>query len=246
MQTGITMDQLAEARGMDVLDSSGDKIGAVEEIFYDEQTNQPEWIGIGTGFLGAKRVLVPVTGAELRGDGVYVPYSKNQVKDAPDIDADEITQETEAELAAYYGVGYSEQASDTGLPEGAPDSPDDTASRDLAVTRSEEELRVGTREVDAGRVRLHKWVETEPVSTDVELQRETVRVERQPVDQAVSGADIGEEQVDVSLRAEEAVVQKQAVARERVSLEKDVETERQTVSDELRKERVEVDGGDAA
>ena len=240
MQSTITMDQLSQAHGVDVLDSAGDKIGAVEEIFYDQQTNQPEWIGIGTGFFGTKRVVVPVTGAELRDDGLYVPYSRGQVKGAPDIDSDEISQDTEAQLAEYYGVGYSEERSDTGLPEGAP------AGGEASVTRSEEELRVGTRDVDAGRVRLRKWVETEPVSTDVELERETVRVERQPVDQPVSGAEIGDQQVEVPLRAEEAVVQKQAVARERVSLEKDVETERQTVSDELRKERVEVEGDEVA
>ncbi len=61
---------------------------------------------------------------------------------------------------------------------------------------------------------------------------------RRPVDDA----EIGEEQVDVTLRAEEAMVQKQTVAKERVGLEKDVQTERKTVSDEVRKERVEVEG----
>ena len=47
------------------------------------------------------------------------------------------------------------------------------------------------------------------------------------------------------LSAEEPVVQKQTVARERISLDKDVETETQTVSDEVRKERVDVDGDTA-
>ncbi|MDQ3876324.1 MAG: PRC-barrel domain-containing protein, partial [Actinomycetota bacterium] len=118
MRNPIDMNTLSEARGADVYDSDGDKIGSVEDIYYDEQTNQPEWIGIGTGFFGTKRVLVPVEGADMRGDGVYVPYSKSHVKDSPDIDADEISEDAERELYSYYGLQASERRSDTVLPEG--------------------------------------------------------------------------------------------------------------------------------
>ena len=235
MQSTFTMDQLSQARGLDVLDSAGEKIGQVEEVFYDQQTGQPEWIGIGTGFFGTKRILVPVVGADLRQDGLYVPYSKEQVKESPDIDADEIDQETEAQLASFYGIGYSEERSETGLPEPR------GRSADQAVTRHEEELAVGKRDVEAGRVRLRKWVETEPVEADVQLRRETARVTREPVDQPVSGAEIGDEEIEVALRAEEPVVEKRAVAKERVGLETDVETEQRTVGGEVRKERVDVE-----
>ena len=240
----MSIEQLDELRGMPVYDSADEKIGTVEEIFFDEQTRQPEWVGIGTGFFGTKRVLVPVAGAEQNADGLRVPYAKDQVKDSPDIDSDEISQSTEAELASYYGVGYSEQQSDTGLPQG---SAGDVASADRegSVTRSEEELHVGKEQVQAGRARLRKWVENEPVEMDVDLRRETARVTREPIDQPVSGAEIGEEQIDVELREERPVVAKQAVAKERVGLETDVETERETVRDEVRKERVEVEGDDA-
>jgi len=262
MADAMTIGQLSEARGLPVYDSAGEKIGAVEEIFYDEQTDRPEWVGIGTGFFGTKRVLVPVEGADLRGgEGLYVPYTKDQVKDAPDIDADEVSQETESRLYSHYGLGYSEQRSDTGLPEGtpgdatmalgdtglpegSPDTPGDTTAGQPTVTRAEEELRVGKREVDAGRVRLRKWVETTPVQEQVELRRETARVEREPINEVVSGAEIGDEQVEVALSAEEAVVEKQTVARERISVDTDVETTQETISDEVRRERVEVEGDD--
>jgi len=125
---------------------------------------------------------------------------------------------------------------------------DETTSRDRvssgdgrSLTRSEEELRVGKRDVEAGHVRLRKWVETEPVEADVALERETVHVNRERIDQPVSGAEIGEQTIETTLRAEEPVVEKQVVARERVSLDKDVEVEQRTVSDEVRRERVEVD-----
>ena len=110
------------------------------------------------------------------------------------------------------------------------------------MTRHEEELTVGKRTVSAGSVRLQKWVDTEQVQADVELQRETARVTREAVDQPVSDGSIGEEEIEVSLTAEEAVVEKRTVAKERIGIEKDVETDVETVTADLRKERVEVEG----
>ena len=252
MREAMTMDRLQAVQGLPVLAQDGDKIGTVEEMFYDQETGQPEWVGIGTGFFGTKRVLVPVERAEVRDDAFYVPYAKEHVKGSPDIDSDEISQETERELYAYYGLDYSEQRSDsglpaggaldTGLPEGRPDSPGDSADGPAALTRSEEELRVGKRQVRTGGARLRKWVETQPVEASVEVQRETARVTREPVDQPVGPAEIGGEEIEVSLREEKAVAQKETVAKERIGLEKDVVTDVETVRDEIRKERVDVEG----
>lgn len=118
---------------------------------------------------------------------------------------------------------------------------------DDAMTRSEEELRVGTTRRDAGRVRLRKWVQTEPVSETVTTHRETARVEREPItdaniDRATAGPEISEEEHEIQLSAEEAVVEKTAVPKERVRLAKDTVAEEQTVTDEVRKERIEVEG----
>ena len=237
----MTMDTLMAARGVPVYSTDGEKIGSVEEIFVDQQTNEPEWIGLGTGFFGTKRALVPVKGADLREDALYVPYSKDELKDTPDVDSEEISQETEAELYAHYGLEYSEQRSDTGLPEGTSRAQRGTTGEEELV-RAEEELKVGTRETAAGRARLRKWVETEPVEADVDVRRETARVTREQVDQPVSSAELGEQEIEVPLRQEEPVVQKQTVAKERIGLEKDVESERETVSDEVKKERVDVEG----
>jgi uncharacterized protein (TIGR02271 family) len=238
MTTTLTFDDLQSAHGTPVYASDGEKIGSVEEIYVDDQTDQPEWIGLGTGFFGTKRVLVPVEGASMREGGVLVPYGKDQVKDSPDIDSDEISQETEAHLSTHYGLGYSEARSQTGLPDGPPP----TTEREGAVTRHEEELRVGKRDVEAGRARLRKWVETEAVSEDVALRRETAHVTREPIDRPAAAGEIGEEEIAVPLRAEEPVVQKETVAKERVGVEKDVETDRETVGGDVRKERVEVEG----
>jgi uncharacterized protein (TIGR02271 family) len=241
VQQEMSRVRLDEMRGATVYDEAGEKIGTVEEIFYDQETRVPEWIGIGTGFLGTKRVLVPVNGARVTDDGLTVAYAKEHVKDSPDIDDDEISQEREAELTSYYGLGYAERRSETGLPAGGTAGRTATGTEET-VTRSEEELEVGTRPVEAGTARLRKWVETEPVALDVELKREVARVTREPIDRPVGDHEFGSEEIEVPLHAEKPVVQKQAVAKERVGLETDVQTERQTVSDEVRKERVEVEG----
>lgn len=242
MQQEMSRVRLDEMRGSPVCDSAGEKIGTVEEIFYDQQTRMPEWIGVGTGFFGTKRVLVPVKGAQVAEDGLLVAYSKEQVKDSPDIDEDEISQQCEADLAAHYGLGYSKQKSQTGLAEGGKAQGHKSGDAEESITRSEEELEVGKRSVETGKARLRKWVETEPVELEVELKSEVARVTREQIDQPVGEHEFGEEEVELPLHAEKPVVQKQAVAKERIGLERDIQTDKQTVKDEVRKERVEVEG----
>jgi uncharacterized protein (TIGR02271 family) len=81
------------------------------------------------------------------------------------------------------------------------------------MTRSEEELRVGKAEREAGRARLKKYVVTENVTQTVPVQREEVRLEREPitdanVDPAASGPDISEAEHEVTLTEEQPVVEK--------------------------------------
>jgi uncharacterized protein (TIGR02271 family) len=244
MQQTMSIEQFETLRGADVHSQDGEKIGSVEALFLDEQTQRPEWIGLGTGFFGTKRVFVPVEGASLAEDRVTVPYAKDHVKDAPDVDTDEISQDTESALYAHYGLGYSEARSETGLPEGGRAGPEDlaeTMKEQAAVTRSEEELRVGKREEEMGRLRVHKWVESEQVDVPVEVRREKARVTREPVDETAGDREIGDESLDVTLREERPVVEKETVAKEKIGVEKSVETETETVSGEVRKERVDVD-----
>src|SRR4051794_10384978 len=118
---------------------------------------------------------------------------------------------------------------------------------DDAMTRSEEELRVGTERREAGRARLRKYVVTENVEQTVPVEREDVRVEREPitdanVDSALDGPEISEEEHEVTLHAEEPVVEKRTVPKERIRLDKDVHTDEETVTEQVRQERVEAEG----
>jgi uncharacterized protein (TIGR02271 family) len=117
---------------------------------------------------------------------------------------------------------------------------------DDAMTRSEEQLRVGTQQVEAGRARLRKYVVTENVTTTVPVSHEEVRIEREPitdanVGDALDGPAISEEEHEVVLHAERPVVQKEAVPVERVRLDTQTVTEQETVTDTVRKEQIEAD-----
>jgi uncharacterized protein (TIGR02271 family) len=229
--------------GRTAVGAQGEKLGEIADIYLDDQTNTPEWLALSTGLFGARVSFVPLQGATEEAGDVRVPFSKDQVKDAPNAEADgHLSMEEEARLYQHYGLPYSDAPSDSGLPAGgAPrGGPDD------AVTVSEEQLRVGKTSREAGRARLRKWVETERVSQTVPVAHEEVRVEREPiteanVDKATAGPEITEDVHEVPLMEEEAVAAKQTVPKERVRLEKDTVTEEAEVGAELRKERVEAE-----
>ncbi|HYP48204.1 MAG TPA: PRC and DUF2382 domain-containing protein [Thermoleophilaceae bacterium] len=253
-----TGSDVGDWRGSNAVDSNGDKIGTIDEIYMDAETGKPEWLAVKTGLLGSKLSFVPVAGASDGGGEVRVRDDKQQVKDAPNADADgELSQDEEARLYSHYGLEYSESRSDSGLPEGQGRTDSGTVGHDTsgpttddAMTRSEEELRVGKTQRERGRARLRKYVVTEQVQQTVPVQREEVRIEREPitdanVDAATSGPAISEEEHEVTLHEEEVVVDKRAVPKERVRLDKETVTEDKVVSEEVRKERIETDG-DAA
>ena len=252
------MTQVTEAydwRGRDIIDADGHKVGTLEELFRDEDTQEPEWAAVRTGMFGTKLSFVPIEGAEPRGEDVQVLFSKAQIKDAPRIDDSDgqLSQDEEARLYEHYGLNYSERRSDSGLPAG--NGADgghvghDTSgpTTDDAMTRSEEELKVGKAERERGRARLRKYVVTEQVTQTVPVKREEVRLEREPitdgnVDQALDGPEISEEEHEVVLHEEEPVVEKRTVPKERVRMEKDSVTDEAKVSEEVRKEQIEADG----
>jgi uncharacterized protein (TIGR02271 family) len=269
----IGTDTISRVIGKDVYDESGDKIGSASEVYLDDESGQPEWVTVRTGLFGTKESFVPIRDADLTDQGVRVPISKAKVKDAPKIDTEgHLSPEEEQELYQYYGFGMGSGTQTTGRTgmadagtTGRADTDrdgvyDDVQGRavgrdtsgpttDDAMTRSEERLNVGTRSEEVGRARLRKYVVSENVTTSVPVSREELRVEREPitdanVGKAMDGPAISEEEHEVTLRAERPVVEKEAVPVERVRLDKDVVTDEEQVSADLRKEEIEVDGAD--
>jgi uncharacterized protein (TIGR02271 family) len=195
---------------------------------------------------------------------VRVDATRDQVKNAPSIEGDEQLSETdERKLFEYYNMPYTDEGSVTA--EGAPRTAanggttahdvqagatgHDTSgpNTDDAMTRSEEELRVGKTTQERGRARLRKYIVTEQVQTTIPVQREEVRVEREPItdaniEQALDGPGLSEEEHEVVLHEEQPVVEKRTVPKERVALRRDAVTDEQQISEQVRKEQIESEG----
>lgn len=255
-------------RGRTLLDQAGEKIGKIDQLYHDDQGGQPEWATVNTGLFGTKSHFVPLAGASPDGEDVRVNVTKEQVKDAPSVDPDgQLSEQEESRLFEYYGVPYTQEGSVTAqgaAAGGRSDAEEASAGRDHsdvvgrdvsgprtdeAMTRSEEELRVGTTQRESGRARLRKYVVTEQVTKTVPVQREEVRIEREPITdenigQATDGREISDEEHEVVLHEEEPVVEKRTVPKERVSLGKETMSEEREVSEGVRKEQIDTEGAE--
>ncbi|GAA2721560.1 PRC and DUF2382 domain-containing protein [Cellulomonas aerilata] len=254
------------ASGGTVVDTTGDKVGKVSQVFLDDQTGNPEWVTVTTGLFGTAESFIPLAQATIRGDEIVVPHDKATVKGAPRVaDANGHLSETEeAELFRYYGLDYTTGTETTtagydtttaGTTAGVSDVNQhgtvghDTSgpTTDNAMTRSEEQLHVGTERVATGRARLRKYVVSEQQTVSVPVSHEEVRLEREPitdanVGNALDGPAISEEEHEVVLTEERPVVAKETVPVERVRLDTEVVTETETVTEDVRKEQIELEG----
>ena len=242
--------------GKTAVDVDGDKIGTVGQVYVNDESGEPDWITVNTGLFGMRENFAPLSGSSFDGDDLVLPFGKQVVKDAPDVaDSSHLDVDEQQGLYSYYreylggGAGYESGTGSfdergqtwqrgVGVAGAGPDIEE-------AMTRSEEQLNVGTERVEAGRARLRKFVVTEQQTVTVPVSREEVRVEREPITDAnrgdaVSGPEISEAEHEVVLTAERPVVTTEAVPVERVRLGTETVTEQQTVSGAVRKEQVEV------
>lgn len=252
----ITTDQIDRLIGATVLGGDDDTIGKVGQVYLDDETGQPEWVTVNTGLFGTKESFVPLGNATAEGDTLRVPFAKDVVKAAPRVSTDgHLDEPDEAELHRYYGLEPAEPVGDAtlvgGVDEAAGAVGHDTsgAVTDSAMTRSEEELKVGVARREASRARLRKYVVTEQQTLTVPVTREEVRVEREPITDAnvgaaLDGPAISEEEHEVVLHEEVPVVSTQARPVERIRLGTETVTEQQQVTGDVRKEQVELEGPD--
>ncbi|HVW34882.1 MAG TPA: PRC and DUF2382 domain-containing protein [Acidimicrobiia bacterium] len=233
----IPMDRISSWPGRAVLAQDGHKIGKVKDIYTDVDTGRPEWLTVSTGWFNGRTSFVPLEQATERGGDVMVPFDEATVKEAPTADSEgRLSVQEEQALYRHYGRSFA--------PTGTARS--DRSDGGSAMTRSEEELHVGTTTREAGRARLRKWVETEHVTRTVPVTREEIHVEREPitegnVDRAMSGPTFREDVHEEVLREEDVVAEKRAVPKERVRLAKETVTEERRVDADLRKERIDME-----
>jgi len=240
---------LQDLIGRKAVDREGDKIGTVEAVYLDDDTNQPTWLTVTTGWFGGRISYVPLEGVYIGGDEVVVPYRKEHVRDAPNFPADGHLEPAEEEqLYDHYAIGRSTPSSN-GRSEVERTTTKTSTARDDAMTRSEEELEVNKRSTQTGKARLRKWVETEQVQMTVPIRREKARLVTEPITDdnrgaALDGPEITESEHEVVLSEEQVDVSKRVVPKERVRLEKDVEVEDVPVNETVRKERLEMERDD--
>jgi hypothetical protein len=139
--------QAHELKGLELRTTHGEKIGKIGAVYVDDDNDLPEWVTVDTGLFGTQESFVPLVQAERVEDGVVVPYTKKQIKDAPGTSEDEhLGEQDERALYEHYNIPYLTEGStfaDTGRP-GA--SPGGGASSGTTVTGGRHVATAGRRD----------------------------------------------------------------------------------------------------
>ena len=204
---------------------------------------------------------------------IEVSVDKETAKNGPTFDDDrEITPDYENQVYSYYGLQAAQGSEERGAygeyydeehpgvamgdtesgefrehapqEEGVTEPGGDLDDEDeLRVQRTEEELRAGTREREAGALNVRKRVRTDREQIEVPTRHEEVTVDRVPVEGEASEAEIGEDEVRIPVTEEEVVVEKRPVAKEEVRIRKDAVEDTEVVEEDVRREEIDVDEG---
>mgnify|MGYP001940722521 CR=1 FL=1 len=262
------IEDLANATAYDV---DGNKVGGVKDVYVNDTTGQPDFVSVDAGF-GSGDSIVPLRGHTLRDGELRLAFPKERIEDAPDLDENgHLTTEDQEAFYRHYGLtetqdvttyetnnaGYAAGAgAAAGAGYAAGEREVETERRDFVdadrnvdnngeIIRSEEQLNVSKDRVETGQVRLRKYVVNETETVEVPVEREEVRVVREPItdaDRANYDGNIGEQEASVTLHEDRVNVSKESVPVEKVSLQKDTVQDTERVTEEVRKERFETDG----
>ncbi len=255
-----------DIRGWDVKDESGKNIGTVKELLFDETSRKVRYIIQdlkGNDYdLEARKVLVPIGIARLhqKDDDVLLPgVTATQLQSLPEYEKDSLTPDSELKIRnVFEGIGGAAVAG-AGLTSLSGINEDDVFydhdhfnegnlynSRSAGTEASDtipviqEELQVGKREIQTGGTRLRSRIVETPVQEDINLRQEKVTVERTSVDRPANAADIKEDFIELTEKAEVPVVSKEAHVVEEISLNKDVTEREKTIQDTVKNTEVDI------
>lgn len=231
----------------EVIDTYGETVGPVAQLWLADGSGLPLWASVHTGMFGRTESILPLQSAELHDEQVHVPFSKDQISQAPQIDtaSPAMTEGEQTALSQHYGL-----QPDSSWTAGAaeiidPDLVGTPGSDDRMLTRSEERATVGTERVAAGRVRLVKYVVTELQQVTIPVSHEEVRLEREPITDphtVPSAHDLHDtgtgSEPEITLYAERPVVHTEIVPVERVRQAKNTVVDEQTATAPIQKERI--------
>ncbi len=249
-------DGAPDVRGWDVATRDGREIGTVKELLVDPSQMRVRYlcVELGTELSSGRddrRVLIPVGSAQLDDDDdvVFVNgMDATTLAGLPRYGGGALDRSYERDLRAHSGRTSKTEDSDF---YGGDDFDEDrfygqrhaAGNEGRRIVRSEEELAIGKRQVQAGEVGVHKTVESEHVRQSVPVTREEVTVERRPLEAGANftEATITDDEIRVPVMEEEVVVEKRAVAKEEIVIRKQAVQEEKIVEADLRRERIDVD-----
>ena len=264
----VPLDQLADftvadgdpdVRGWKVLASDGETVGMVDELLVDTAERRVRYLDIDVGESGFldigssnRHVAIPIGQARLERDNdrvVLEGIRSREIESLPEFTGT-LDRDSETVLRQRFDPDFKAAVTDSDQSFYTGDLYDERRfygrhlqdEDEVRVTRSEEELAIGTRERVAGEVMIETLVDTEHVRETVPLMREEVTIERRPIESAMAAGEarIEEDSVRIPLMQEEAVVEKRTVATEELVVNKREVIEEEIVEADLRKERIDV------
>ncbi|MFP4600595.1 MAG: YsnF/AvaK domain-containing protein [Persicimonas sp.] len=176
-------------------------------------------------------------------------YFAKAVREGGNLLVTELEDDTKTEEVARYldengavDIDDRRRGQSTTIGEGREYERELSSGEEARLQEAREELHVGKRDIEKGRVRVHKRVEEKPVEEDINLREEHAEVERHKVDRPVSGEDPFEEETfEVTEHAEEPVVEKETRIEEEVRVGKHVDEHTETVRDTVRETHIDID-----
>lgn len=233
-----------DPRGWKLISRDGSELGEVDHLIADTGSMRVRYLAIKVDkqIDGNRRTVLVPTGHLTLDEGrkrVMAPgLDRNCIAGIPEYRGGDITRDEERRIAVACEKPYASQEKQYAHPRYRDENLWDEEAR---ISRSEEELRVGTRERKAGEVDVTKSVETERVRQPVKVRHEEVEVERRPASGTTTGAEMRDREIRVPVTEEEVVVEKRPrVVEEVVVRKRDVE-DTEYVDETVRKERVHVD-----
>ena len=202
--TSDPIGDINDAQGRELVDSDGQPLGQIRQIFLDETTSRPAWAAVDAPGEGGELVLAPLAHSTREGDAVRVAVSRQRVETSPStsglterfspehmdrVRAHYADQTADADLSARGDTTLSGGRDDTAVPAGREGDTSVTGDLPPEMIRSEEALFVEHERVPRERVRLVKRIVTETVTQTVEVRREELHLERVAISGQGDGAN---------------------------------------------------------
>jgi hypothetical protein len=231
----------------DIIDASGRKLGQLTGFWVDETTSEPQFASVKTGWLLGREHVIPIGTGQIdhASRQIRVPYEERTIRGAPGFPTGErLSEDDEAQVYQYYSLGDRYARGGLGL--FGRDEDRETETVDIPLR--EENVHVGKRTVDENAVRLRKVVRTEVREVPVELRRERIDIERIPASELRGRGELGargeafrEDEIRMTERREEPVVERTSEIVGGVRATKVVDHARETVRANVQREDVEID-----